>query len=725
MRKILGLVILLFLLFIGRDALINSSSYATARIDVSEKTANAAPCFTLIDKNTGKELPEAGWMSKGGNRGYVVEKKDIAADLQINVAADNCKINFSLRGPWELKDKNDRSKGIKKHWVEYTKFTINGKNIVNQNTPAWHNKPIRHTITAPKGENIAVSVAWNPKTIKIYLWGFYIAGIICAALFFLRKDMEAIWQKIKKRDVKSYLREPKFWLITVLAMYLEITYILELINVDQTLAILSAIAALLLNILISVLALRTALNIAEINGGGYCKSPCLYSFIIFLALFCLLLIYHLAYWPGMWCYDVVNNNLLQGLGFHRYNNWHPVLHTFLFVALPGKIFSHPADFIIVQNIWLSLAVAYLFYTMLKYKMFFGAKLYIAYIFVNSLFLLGMQHIIKDSSLCVFAIILWAQYMNIILSEGKWLKSKLNIIFFAAVMVCTGYMRHNAVLLTFPMLLIVCFYHKNLKKAKMLLVFAVVIAVLLVKSLYAHLEVQKPGGRVTETILFPMTIVSNVMKRTPEKLPAQTRDEMYKLASNKVYEVYYIPGNVNSIKWKAKELEKAFNRTEFDKMTYSKAFRYLYESFVYAPSAAWEAFAKLTNIVWSMNVAIRMPNGISENKFGLKANYHPFYHKLVLQLSAPERCKIIKVLYGCVGLFMFIMLAFALAMIARRKYSFVHILPLLTYNLGTMCFLAGPDHRFFFLNIPLWLPVIYLMLADKKGWNKTSDKGENI
>ena len=197
MRKILGLVILLFLLFIGRDALINSSSYTTARIDVSEKTTNAAPCFRLIDKTTGKELPEAGWMSKGGNRGYVVEKRDIAADLQINVVADNCKINFSLRGPWELKDKNDRSKGIKEHWVEYTKFTINGKNIVNQNTPAWHNKPIRHTITAPKGENIAVSVAWNPKTIKIYLWGFYIAGIICAALFFLRKDMEAIWQKKK------------------------------------------------------------------------------------------------------------------------------------------------------------------------------------------------------------------------------------------------------------------------------------------------------------------------------------------------------------------------------------------------------------------------------------------------------------------------------------------------------------------------------------------------
>lgn len=133
----------------------------TARIDVSEKTANAAPCFRLIDKNTGKELPEAGWMPKLGNRGYVMQKNGNSADLQINVVADNCKIDFFLRGPWELKDKNDSKKGIKEHWVEYTKFTVNGKNIVNQNTPAWHNKPLRHTITAKKGDTLNIAAKWQ------------------------------------------------------------------------------------------------------------------------------------------------------------------------------------------------------------------------------------------------------------------------------------------------------------------------------------------------------------------------------------------------------------------------------------------------------------------------------------------------------------------------------------------------------------------------------------
>ena len=133
----------------------------TARIDVSEKTANAAPCFRLIDKNTGKELSQAGWMPKWGSRGYVMAKNGNSADLQINVVADNCKIDISLKGPWELKDKNDSKKGLKEHWVEYTKFTVNGKSAIRQYTPAWHNKPIRHTITAQKGDTLNIAAKWQ------------------------------------------------------------------------------------------------------------------------------------------------------------------------------------------------------------------------------------------------------------------------------------------------------------------------------------------------------------------------------------------------------------------------------------------------------------------------------------------------------------------------------------------------------------------------------------
>lgn len=147
--------------YIIYDTYLPHSRPVTARVDISEKTANNVPCFRLIDKNTGKELSTAGWMPKFGTQGYVFAQNGKKADLELQVASDNCKIDFSLRGPWELKNPQDRSKGLKEHWVEYTKFVLNGKTIVGKNTPAWHNKPIKHTLAAQKGDKITVNLGWQ------------------------------------------------------------------------------------------------------------------------------------------------------------------------------------------------------------------------------------------------------------------------------------------------------------------------------------------------------------------------------------------------------------------------------------------------------------------------------------------------------------------------------------------------------------------------------------
>ena len=116
--------------YIIYDTYLPHSRSVTARVDISEKTANNVPCFRLIDKNTGKELSTAGWMPKFGTQGYVIEQNGKREDLELQIASDNCKIDFFLRGPWELKNPEDRSKGLKEHWVEYTEFVLNGKTIL-------------------------------------------------------------------------------------------------------------------------------------------------------------------------------------------------------------------------------------------------------------------------------------------------------------------------------------------------------------------------------------------------------------------------------------------------------------------------------------------------------------------------------------------------------------------------------------------------------------------
>lgn len=164
MKKIILSIIGIFALigaYIALHKVENQAQPTTARIDISEKTTNLNPCFEVREVSTKKLLSPAKWMANWGSQGYVIQKNAIAEELEITVNSDKCKINFVLRGPWELKDKKDKTKGIKELWVEYTKFAINGQDIITKPTPAWHNKPIYHSVTAQKGNVFYVQAKWR------------------------------------------------------------------------------------------------------------------------------------------------------------------------------------------------------------------------------------------------------------------------------------------------------------------------------------------------------------------------------------------------------------------------------------------------------------------------------------------------------------------------------------------------------------------------------------
>ena len=213
MKKII-LSIIGILALIGAYSVLHGESKAsptTARIDISEKTTNLNPCFEVREVSTKKLLSPAKWMANWGSQGYVIQKNAIAEEIEITVTKDNCKINFALRGPWELKDKNDRNKGIKELWVEYTKFAINGQDIITKPTPAWHNKPLRHTITAQKGNVFNIKINWQKyytseqlkaknRVTNILIISSLFLGVIIFFLYKYRRKICATqtWQKLAK-----------------------------------------------------------------------------------------------------------------------------------------------------------------------------------------------------------------------------------------------------------------------------------------------------------------------------------------------------------------------------------------------------------------------------------------------------------------------------------------------------------------------------------------------
>ncbi len=177
-------VLILICMYISLNKVENQSQPATARIDISEKTTNSQPCFIIKNLADGELFTPTGWMAKNGLQGYVVQKEAMSQELEITATSDKCKINFALRGPWELKDKKNKSKGIKELWVEYTKFSINGQNIITKPTQAWHNKQFYHSITAQKGNIFYVQAKWRKLIVPLSTAEKFILGITYLALLF-------------------------------------------------------------------------------------------------------------------------------------------------------------------------------------------------------------------------------------------------------------------------------------------------------------------------------------------------------------------------------------------------------------------------------------------------------------------------------------------------------------------------------------------------------------
>ena len=66
-------------------------------------------------------------------------------------------------------------------------------------------------------------------------------------------------------------------------------------------------------------------------------------------------------YPGSYSPDSIEQYKQTQLG--EYNDWHPVLHTWLFFGLPNLFSDSPALIVSMQLAWFSLAVAYLFYVL--------------------------------------------------------------------------------------------------------------------------------------------------------------------------------------------------------------------------------------------------------------------------------------------------------------------------------------------------------------------------
>ncbi len=419
------------------------------------------------------------------------------------------------------------------------------------------------------------------------------------------------------------------------------------------------------------------------------------------------LIYFLGQYPGGFSSDS-NWQYEQGLGVRPYNDWHPVLHTILFFTLPLKTGHSLALIVFLQLLYFALVFGYLGYVLYKNGcpgIFLG--LLCTFVWINPFITGCIMYPWKDIGLTIFAVLLIGYYIQIVCSKGEWLSKKSNLILFCLITVVCGYMRHNAVLFVAPLVFIVLFYTVKNWKKRLILLGVIAVFFLSVKMLYAVLDVETPDKRIVETAGLPATILCNVMKESPGDLPKETQQVMYSLATKEAYENIYVTGSFNSIKW------KEFDSQAFDKLSYGAILKYTAECFYYAPKASLRALTKLTDTVWAIdgkdgNIRVE----VVDNSWWIKPNPVPKLEIFVNQMQSFFMEGAGRILFGALGCELLCMLVVAAIVFSKGQLSWIHAIPLFCYDYGTMLLLSGPDWRFFLLNLPLWLPIVFLMLKDK-------------
>ncbi len=418
--------------------------------------------------------------------------------------------------------------------------------------------------------------------------------------------------------------------------------------------------------------------------------------------------YFFCQYPGGSSSDV-SSQYSQALS-GTYNDWHPVLHTLLFFTIPLNLTSLGFPLVVfLQILYFSLAFAYLMSVLLRNGLNPPFTiLFCVFVWINPYLATYLMYPWKDLALTIFAIILIAQYIQIVCTNGVWLEKKMNLVAFSLVSVLCMYMRHNALLLVVPIVVFSAIYARQNKRVMISVLAMVAVCILSVQGIYAVLNVEKPGNRTLETVGLPATIWCSVMQKTPEALPEDTRAIMYEIATQEQYEAIYSDGSFNSIKW------NGANISVIDEMSYSEVLKYTVQCFVYSPRASLEAFAKLTDTVWGIDeIHASFWVGASAEQVGVDSSPHSKlagYFNQYKNFFASSR--VLKTMFGSYGMQIIILLAVGMVLLAKKRVSILHAMPLFCYNFGTMLLLSGPDYRFFVFNIPVWLAILFLMLKDK-------------
>lgn len=435
---------------------------------------------------------------------------------------------------------------------------------------------------------------------------------------------------------------------------------------------------------------------------------------VFGLVFFILGIYYLAYYPGGLIIDTFNQWYQVQKGY--LSDWHPAIHTILFLKLPSLLCNSLAFVNFAQMVWLSLACAYLGMVLESW----GMKKRWCFLMIGlSVFhpasAITMSFCWKDTALTLFMILLAGQIAEIIFSNGEWLKKWYHPMLFGLTGALAALMRHNAILLVGPlMLLVAILYWKELRRTCIAAgVWTLLFMAVIKGPVYILLQVQSHPQVSAEMLGVPMTILANVLVNEPELLDEEAREFLYRIGDQELWETTYREGSWNSAKWMGDDI----SNDVIEEVGTKNVLRYTWNAIKKAPYYAYRAVVKLFEVVWKpagTNVEWSYYVNVGSNIFDYEMKGIPILQNLldgIRQFSIEGTPLTTWGWY--IGFFILLLLFMGITCLKEGWKKCLCWVPILCYNFGTALLLCGWDFRFFSFNTVITLPLLLVMLSKKE------------
>lgn len=443
-------------------------------------------------------------------------------------------------------------------------------------------------------------------------------------------------------------------------------------------------------------------------GSNYDRKKGLKYFLISSGLtFVFMMPWFIAYSPGGYTPDSVWQ-YSQALGDMPYNDWHPVLHTLIFYKIPLAITGKISSIVFFQIIWFALSIGYLCKTLYKYAGIKAMILCLSFILLDPYSSLVVMNMTKDVGFALACLISTALAFETAMTKGEWLDSWWKYAILGFLIVCTILFRHNGILYSVPLIIyIIINVDKNRRRKAIALIAACIALFILIKGpIFSVLKVEQPERRVVETSGFPLTVIGNVAKETPEKMDEELASFVHSIAPQEMWESNYVCGSFNSIKW------KGANLTAIDRYGNLGILRLMIKAVRESPVAALRGAIALTDQVYGIDSGFSYFDVIiHENSVGISYQGNESMKEILDAYTSVVSNTFLRYIWT-LGVLILVIVTLLLSKLKWKSVQnwkkILICLPSLMYDFGTMLLLSGKDWRFFYVTY-LVIPIIIIGL----------------